>query len=62
MLNTEKNHYSYRALIQSILGPRAAFPGLTDQYVTKQKGALSPLTVNKRILRPLCASAEQTVH
>ena len=62
MLNTEKYYNSYRALIQSILGCRAAFPPLTDQYVTKEKGAVSPLTVNKRIPRPLCASAEQTVH
>ena len=62
MLNTEIFYNSVCALIQSILGCKAAFPPLTHQYVTKKKGAVSPLTVKKLILRPLCASAEQTVH
>ena len=62
MFNTEKIYNSVCALIQSILGCKAAFPPLTHQYVTKQREAVSPLTVNKWILRPLCASAEQTEH
>ena len=61
-MNTEKIYSSVCALIQSILGCKAAFPPLTQQYVTKKKGAVSPLTMNKWILRPLRASAEQIVH
>ena len=58
----QKKFITTCALIQSRLGCRAAFQPLTYQYVTKQKRAVSPLTVNKWILGPLCASAEQTVH
>ena len=60
MLNTEKIYNSVRALIQSILGCKAAFPPLADQYVTKVKRVMSPLTVKKWILRHLCAPAEHT--
>ena len=62
MLNTKKIYNSVRALIQSILGCKGAFPPLTHHYVTKKKGAASPLTVNNWTLGHLCASAEQTVH
>ena len=41
MLNTETIYNSVRALIQSILGCRAAFPPLTHQYVTKKKSSES---------------------
>ena len=36
MLNTEKIYNNVCALIQSILGCKAAFPPLTHQYVTKK--------------------------
>ena len=62
MLNTEKNFNSVRALIQSVLRCRATFHHWPTSMSPKKKGAVSPLTVNKWTLRPLCASAEQTVH
>ena len=37
MLNTEKIYNSVCALIQSILGCKAAFPPLTHHYVTRKK-------------------------
>ena len=37
MLNTEKNYNSVYALIQSIVGCKAALPPLIHQYVTKKR-------------------------